>query len=154
MADWLVLAVGRAGDGPEAELFERYAGRLQPKLRLLEIAPARGSPTEICRREAAALLAAVPDCAVLVALDAGGTTPDSAGLARIWQGWRDGGRPVTFAIGGAEGLDGAVVDRAALRLSLGPLTWPHLLARAMLAEQLYRAQSIATGHPYHRGRRP
>ncbi|MCH6587970.1 MAG: 23S rRNA (pseudouridine(1915)-N(3))-methyltransferase RlmH, partial [Proteobacteria bacterium] len=65
--------------------------------------------------------------------------------------WRDEGvRDIAFLVGGAEGLDGSVREAAALTLSLGPMTWPHLLARALLAEQLYRAQSILTGHPYHR----
>jgi len=61
---------------------------------------------------------------------------------------------VCFLIGGAEGLDASVLARADAVLSLGPLTWPHMLARAMLAEQLYRAQAIRTGHPYHRTGRP
>ncbi len=149
-----MVAVGRAAHGPEAALFERYAARLRPTLRLLEISEARGTPAEICRREAATLLAAIPDAAILIALDSSGEAPDSAALAKLWLRWREAGRPVAFAIGGAEGLDRSVLDRAAMRLSLGNLTWPHLLARAMLAEQLFRAQSIATGHPYHRSRRP
>ena len=68
--------------------------------------------------------------------------------------WRAAGRPVTFAIGGAEGLARPVLDRSDAGVSLGKLTWPHMLARVMLAEQLYRAQSILAGHPYHRGGRP
>jgi len=68
--------------------------------------------------------------------------------------WLEQARPVCFLIGGAEGLDASVLARADAVLSLGPLTWPHMLARAMLAEQLYRAQAIRTGHPYHRTGRP
>ncbi len=70
------------------------------------------------------------------------------------QTWLDQPRPVVFVIGGAEGLDASVMNRADHVLSLGPLTWPHMLARAMLCEQLYRARAIVAGHPYHRSGRP
>ncbi len=146
--------MGRIGRGPEAELFDRYAGRLRPKLVVTEIAEARGSPAEIKRREAAALLSALPAGAFAVALDLGGTTPDSAALAGLLTGWIERGKPVAFLIGGAEGLDAAVLARAEYALSLGRLTWPHMLARVMLAEQLFRARAIAAGHPYHRAGRP
>lgn len=149
-----LIAVGKARDGPEAMLFARYAARLRPPLMLTEIAEARGSPAEIRRREGAALLAALPERAFAAALDLGGKAPDSAGLATLLERWLGLGRPVCFLIGGAEGLDAAVLQRADFVLSLGPLTWPHLLARVMLAEQLYRAQSIRAGHPYHRAGRP
>jgi len=89
-----------------------------------------------------------------VALDLGGAAPDSAELARLLARWAGTGRMLVFAIGGAEGLDAAVLVRAAQRLSLSRLTLPHLLARALLAEALFRAQAIATGHPYHRAWRP
>jgi 23S rRNA (pseudouridine1915-N3)-methyltransferase len=89
-----------------------------------------------------------------VALDLGGEAPDSAGLAVRLGRWLESGRPVSFAIGGAEGLERSVLDRADAVLSFGPQTWPHLLARVMLAEQLYRARAIAAGHPYHRAGRP
>ncbi|HYZ62393.1 MAG TPA: 23S rRNA (pseudouridine(1915)-N(3))-methyltransferase RlmH, partial [Acetobacteraceae bacterium] len=95
-----------------------------------------------------------PPAAFAVALDQGGAMPDSPGLARLLEGWLARSRLLCFLIGGAEGLDGAVTSRADAVLSLGPLTWPHLLVRAMLAEQLYRAQSILAGHPYHRAGRP
>ena len=79
-----------------------------------------------------------------------GTAADAAILARLAQ-WRDSGVPeLAFAIGGAEGLDRPVLDRATAVLSLGPMTWPHRLVRGMLLEQLYRAQQILAGHPYHR----
>jgi 23S rRNA (pseudouridine1915-N3)-methyltransferase len=149
-----VIAIGRLKDAPEAALFTRYADRMRPKLSLTEIPEARGAPTEIKRREGAALLAALPGAAFAVALDQGGDAPDSARLAVLLERWLSLGRPVCFLIGGAEGLDAAVLARADVTLSLGALTWPHFLARAMLAEQLYRARAIAAGHPYHRAGRP
>lgn len=149
-----LIAVGRLRDGPEAELFARYNARLRPRFAVTEIAEARGAPVEVKRREAEALLAALPKDAFAVALDAGGATPDSEELARQLERWMASGRPVCFLIGGAEGLDATVINRADYVLSFGRLTWPHFLARAMLAEQVYRARSIAAGHPYHRSGRP
>jgi len=119
-----------------------------------EIPEARGSPAEVRRREGEALLAALPAGALAVALDLGGEAPDSEALAALTGRWEASGRPLCFLIGGAEGLDPAVLARADHRLSLGPLTWPHFLVRGLLAEQLYRAQAIRTGHPYHRAWRP
>lgn len=149
-----LIAVGRLRAGPEAELFARYNARLWPKLTVTEIAEARGSAVEVKRRENQALLAALPDPACVVALDADGVALDSERLARDLQRWMAGGRPVCFVIGGAEGLDASVLARADCVLSFGRLTWPHFLVRAMLAEQVYRAQSIVAGHPYHRAGRP
>ena len=149
-----ILAIGRARASPEADLFARYATRLRPKLTLTELPESPGSPAEAKRREAAALLAALPRDAFAVALDQGGQAPDSTALSALLERWLGQGRPVCFLIGGAEGLDGTIIARADAVLSLGPLTWPHMLARAMLAEQLYRARTIATGHPYHREGRP
>jgi 23S rRNA (pseudouridine1915-N3)-methyltransferase len=149
-----LIAVGRLRDGPEAELFARYNARLRPKLAVTEIAEARGAPAEVKRRENEALLAALPDVAFVVALDPGGTPSDSEELARNLERWLASGRSVCFLIGGAEGLDATVLARADHVLSFGRLTWPHFLARAMLAEQVYRARSIAAGHPYHRSGRP
>jgi 23S rRNA (pseudouridine1915-N3)-methyltransferase len=149
-----LIAVGRQHDGPEAALFARYQSRLRPALAVTEIPEARGAPIEIKRREGAALLTALPEAAFVVALDSGGEAPDSARLATLLERWLGFGRPLCFLIGGAEGLDATVIARADHVLSLGPLTWPHLLVRVMLAEQLYRARSIAAGHPYHRAGRP
>ena len=89
-----------------------------------------------------------------MALDLGAPCPGSDGLARLLTRWAETARPLCFLIGGAEGLDAPVLARADHVLSLGPMTWPHMLVRPMLAEQLYRAQSIAAGHPYHRPGRP
>ncbi|MBV9251602.1 MAG: 23S rRNA (pseudouridine(1915)-N(3))-methyltransferase RlmH [Acetobacteraceae bacterium] len=126
---------------------------MRPPLALTEVPDARGASLEIKRREGAALLALLPDKAFTVALDPGGEAPDSEALAVLLERWLGLGRPVCFLIGGAEGLDLSVLTRADYTLSLGKLTWPHLLVRPMLAEQLFRARSIAEGHPYHRGSR-
>ncbi|PHK93260.1 50S rRNA methyltransferase [Pseudoroseomonas rhizosphaerae] len=149
-----MLAVGRLKPGPEADLFAQHNARLRPPLLVREIPEARGSAAEIRRREGAGLLAALPEQALAVALDLGGHMPDSEGLATLLERWEGSGRPLAFLIGGAEGLDPAVQARADQRLSLGPMTWPHFLVRGMLAEQLYRAQAIRAGHPYHRAWRP
>jgi len=149
-----VIAIGRLKDAPEAALFTRYADRMRPKLTLTEIPEARGAAAEIKRRESTALLAALPSTAFAIALDQSGETPDSARLAVLLERWLGLGRPICFLIGGAEGLDTTVLARADFALSLGAMTWPHFLVRAMLAEQLYRARTIAAGHPYHRAGRP
>ena len=121
---------------------------------MIEIADGRGSASEIKRREADAILAAVPEHAFAVALDLGPVAPRSEVLAARLSTWMETGKPLAFIIGGAEGLDARVITRANHVLSLGPLTWPHMLVRVMLVEQLYRARMIATGHPYHRSGRP
>ncbi len=149
-----LIAVGRLRDGPEAELFARFNARLRPAMALTEIPEGRGAPAEVKRREGAALLAALPDNAFVVALDQGGEMPDSLRFATLLERWLGSSRRVCFLIGGAEGLDGPVVARADAVLSLSPMTWPHFLVRAMLAEQVFRARSIASGHPYHRAGRP
>jgi len=97
------------------------------------------------------ILSALPSGTPLIALDAGGLQWSSRTLAERIGAWRDRGLPeLAFAIGGADGLHSTVLDSAEVTLSLGPMTWPHLLVRGMLLEQLYRAQQILAGHPYHR----
>ncbi len=108
-------------------------------------------PPELKTREAELILAALPAGARLVALDQRGAEWSSRELADRLRTWRDSGiGAIAFAIGGAEGLGPAVIERADAVLSLGMMTWPHLLVRCMLLEQLYRAQQILAGHPYHR----
>ncbi len=148
------MAVGRIGRGPEADLFTRYNDRLRPKLTVVEITEGRGSPAEIKRREGEAILAALPATAFVVALDLGATAPDSERFSAQLTHWLEAARPIAFVIGGAEGLDATVMARSNHTLSLGALTWPHMLVRVLLAEQLFRARAIATGHPYHRAGRP
>jgi 23S rRNA (pseudouridine1915-N3)-methyltransferase len=149
-----LVTIGRFKSGAEGALFAQYNARLRPPLDLTEIPEASGSPAEARRREGAAILAALPANALLVALDLGAAAPSSEALAQLTERWEAAARPLCFAIGGAEGLDPAVTQRAEHRLSLGPLTWPHLLVRALLAEQLFRAQCIRANHPYHRAWRP
>ena len=100
--------------------------------------------------EAERLLKAVPPGAVLVALDEAGRQLDSAGLARRIARWQQDHDTVAFAIGGPDGLARSVLDRAQATLAFGRMTWPHRLVRVMLAEQIYRAGTILSGHPYHR----
>lgn len=149
-----IVAVGRQRGGPEAELVARYAARIRPALIVTEIADGVGAPAEIKRREAAAILAALTPGEFVIVLDLAGRALSSEGFAETLTKWIDAGRKCSFVIGGAEGLDAAVLARADATLCLGTLTWPHMLVRAMLAEQIYRAQAIAAGHPYHRAGRP
>jgi 23S rRNA (pseudouridine1915-N3)-methyltransferase len=149
-----LIAVGRLRAGPEADLFARYNARLRPPMTVTEVPEGRGAPAEIKRREGEALLAALPPTAFAVALDLGGQTPDSEALSVVLERWLGLSRPLCFLIGGAEGLDAPVLARADASLSLGRLTWPHMLVRVLLAEQLFRARAIASGHPYHRAGRP
>jgi 23S rRNA (pseudouridine1915-N3)-methyltransferase len=152
-----VLAVGRTRsgrrrDGPESALFASFARRITPPPVLREITheSALGA-VEARVREGKSLLEAVPAKARVVALDEGGRKLSSTALARQLGLWRDqAARDVAFVIGGPAGLDAAVTRRADLILSLGPMTWPHLLVRGLIAEQIYRAQCILSGHPYHR----
>jgi 23S rRNA (pseudouridine1915-N3)-methyltransferase len=147
-----IACIGRAGRGPERDLYEHYAGRLRWPLTLRELEEKKKlPPPELVRREGELLLGAVPDKAVLVALDRRGKVLDSETFARRLARWRDDGvADVAFLIGGADGHGEPLLHKAALVVSFGAMTWPHLLARAMLAEQIYRAQQLLAGHPYHR----
>ncbi|GEO82361.1 23S rRNA (pseudouridine(1915)-N(3))-methyltransferase RlmH [Pararhodospirillum oryzae] len=148
----LIVAVGRSRPGPERVLFDHYAGRLRGGLAVVEVEEKRPLPVAARKaREAALILAQVPAGAVLIALDERGRAWSSPDLARALDGWRLEARPaVVFAIGGADGHGPAVLERADVKLALGTLTWPHQLVRALIAEQIYRAQCITAGHPYHR----
>jgi 23S rRNA (pseudouridine1915-N3)-methyltransferase len=147
-----LVAVGRLRRGPEAALVDDYLGRFArtgrgiglPPVTLLEVEPRSGGT------EADAIARALPGGAVTVMLDERGRTMSSPELAEQTRRWRDAARDVTFVIGGADGLDDDIRARADRLLSLGPMVWPHMLARVMLTEQLYRAASILAGAPYHR----
>ncbi len=147
----LIAAAGKWKSGPERALFEHYAGRIAFALELREIEEKKKlKPDLLKRREGELLLAQVPAGAIIVALDEGGKTLSSPAFAEKIGRWRDEARDVVFLIGGADGLDEAVKKRADLVIGFGSQTWPHLLVRAMLAEQIYRAECILSGHPYHR----
>lgn len=147
-----IAAIGRASRGPERDLYEHYAGRIRWPLVLREREERRKlPPPEMVRREGELLLQAAPTGALLVALDRRGKLIDSEAFARSLGRWRDDSVPdVAFLIGGADGHAEPLLGKASLVLSFGAMTWPHLLARAMLAEQIYRGQQLLLGHPYHR----
>ena len=134
-----IIARGKIGRSPEAELTDRYLKRIAWPTKLTEL-PDRGN-----------LLPDAPANAITVVLDERGKALSSMELAKKLEAWRDTGRRETrFVIGAADGHEEELRGKADLLLSFGPATWPHLLARAMLAEQLFRATSILAGHPYHR----
>ena len=134
-----IVARGKIGRSSEAELVERYLKRIQWPTKVTEL-PDRGGKVP-----------ARPANAVTVILDERGQALSSTELAKTLETWRDSGkREARFLIGGADGHGEELRASADLLLSFGPATWPHLLARAMLAEQLFRATSILANHPYHR----
>lgn len=134
-----VVARGRIGRGPEAELVDRYARRIAWPLKLTEL-PEQGG--RVPQRDADG---------VTVVLDERGEQLGSVELARRLEKWRDAGRrECRFLIGAADGHEAEQRDSADLLLAFGNATWPHLLARAMLMEQLFRATAILANHPYHR----
>jgi 23S rRNA (pseudouridine1915-N3)-methyltransferase len=148
----IVAAVGRMKAGPFRVLWDDYAKRMGWDLTLREVEEKRPlASAELKLREAELLRKAIPEGAHVVALDAQGRTLDSPAFAARIKGWQESsGGPIAFVIGGADGLDGKLVKDAAFVLALGAMTWPHMLARVMLIEQIYRAQCILTNHPYHR----
>ena len=148
-----ILAVGRLRASPERALVDDWLGRFDRTGRALGLGPSaevevepRGGPGP----EGAAILARLPRGAWLCCLDERGGALDSPGFAALLDRWKDERRDAAFVIGGADGIDPALVGRADRALSLGAMVWPHALARAMLAEQLYRAATILSGGPYHR----
>ena len=156
----VVAAVGRLKTGPERELAERYrdralkAGR-EVGLRGLDTIEVRESRArEADRRvteEAIALAGAIPDDAVKVVLDSRGQNASSDTFAQRIRAWREATRQdVCFIVGSADGLAAGLLEAADLNIAFGSATWPHQLVRIMLMEQIYRAMTILSGHPYHR----
>ena len=144
-----IIASGRMRRGVESDLFDHYRKRIRWPLDLREIDDRKANSRR--DREGPAILAAVPDGAVVVALDERGRSLASEAFARLMAEWRDSGiTDLAFVIGGVDGLSEDVRLRADLLVAFGTATWPHLLVRGMLVEQLYRAQQILLGHPYHR----
>ncbi len=156
-----IFAVGRMKDGPERALIERYADRLRkagPSIGLhfdaiIEIGESRAGTADGRKAEEGAQCLALVEQrrAMLVALDEKGKALTSDDLAGFVAGQRDTGvKHMVFAIGGPDGQAPALIQRADRTVCLGAMTWPHQIARVLLAEQLYRAASILAGHPYHR----
>ncbi len=154
-----VAAVGKLKAGPERELFERFLKRAEASGRALgltfavrEFPESRAASADARKaQEAASLRAAVPSGAVVAALDERGKSLTSRELADRIAAWRDGGQAsLVLAIGGPDGHAPDFLATAGLKIALGAMTWPHQLVRIMLAEQLYRAVTILSGHPYHR----
>ncbi|MBF0126972.1 MAG: 23S rRNA (pseudouridine(1915)-N(3))-methyltransferase RlmH [Magnetococcales bacterium] len=154
---WTVLAVGRTMPPPIRELVEDYQGRLNHfvSVGLEVVAEERRekglSPHLAMEREGARLLARIPENALTVALDASGKMLSSPDFSKLLERWRqDGHHAVIFLLGGPDGLPPAIKSSASLTLSLGLMTYPHMLARVLLFEQLYRAMTLSHGVPYHR----
>lgn len=134
-----IIARGKIGRSPEAELVTRYIKRLSWPVKLTELPDQGGT------------VPPAPSPAREVLLDERGPTMSSEDFATLLGRWRDEGvREARFLIGAADGHGAAARGKADLLLGFGAMTWPHLMVRAMLAEQLYRATSILAGHPYHR----
>lgn len=152
-----ILAIGRLRGGPEAELVADYLARFDKTGRPIGLGPARVIEIEDRKgagpaAEAALIEAALPKGAVLAALDERGQALTSPDFAAVLRRLADTGtRDLALAIGGADGLAPEIRDRADYLVALGPMVWPHMLVRVMLAEQLYRAATILAGGPYHRG---
>ena len=156
----ILAAVGRLKNGPERNLATHYLDWLQKtgrgvgltEIEVVEIKESRAR--DVGRRlleEAIALANLIPEGAVTIVLDSKGENLDSAAIAGEIRAWRDSGREAAaFVVGGADGLGEEVKRRADFTLSFGAATWPHQLVRIMLLEQLYRAATILSGHPYHR----
>ena len=155
----VIAAIGRLKQGPERELVSRYLDRARLSGRALgltgfdvaEPVESRAGSADARKAEEARLLTAALPEGVVVALDEHGRSIGSEAFAAEIAKWRDAGKPaLSFVIGGADGLDPALVKKADLVLGFSALTWPHQLVRIMLAEQLYRTTTILSGHPYHR----
>jgi len=151
-----ICAVGRLRAGPERALIDDYLTRFDKTGRALGLGPASVHEVEDKKgggmaAEAALLDRAIPKGAVLVVMDERGRVIPSPEFAGKLGAWRDEGRgDVAFVIGGADGVDPSLRAKADFKLSFGAMVWPHMLARVMLSEQLYRAASILAGSPYHR----
>lgn len=147
-----IIAVGRMKKSPEHEIMNTYLQRCPWNIKIIEVEekrPLKGA--ERMTREADLLLGAIPEKAFVVALDERGKELRSTAFAEKIQNWLDQGLAnLVFLIGGADGYDPRVKNRADRLISFGAMTWPHMMVRVMLAEQLYRSATIMQGHPYHK----
>jgi len=147
-----IAAIGKFKSSPEKEIFTSYIKRIPWQVDLKELEAKKALQGEQLKEaEAALLISAIPKSSRIIALDERGkniSSSELAGLISLWQG--ESTSSVAFIIGGADGLADEVRKKADFTLSFGKLTWPHMLVRAMLAEQVYRSYSIISNHPYHR----
>lgn len=148
----IIFSVGRWKRGPERDLFERYVHRCPWPIALVELALKKPvSAHETRQAESRLVLDHLDPRWPVVLLDEGGRMETSEAFAARLGRLRDAGHGgASFVIGGADGVDDALRTRATATLAFGRMTWPHLLVRVLLAEQLYRASTILAGHPYHR----
>lgn len=146
-----ILAIGTMKRGGQAHALDEYVQRIRWPLAIKVFDLKDSHPEKLQEKESAALLSACPKDAFIIALDERGKTLKSSEFSAKLQEWRQiHNRPLAFLIGGADGHHEHLRKKADFLLSFGTMTWPHRLARIMLVEQLYRAQQIAAGHPYHR----
>ena len=147
----LIAAIGKAKAGPEQDLYIDYTRRLPWKITCSEHVIKAQNPTQKMQQESAQLLKACEGYERLIALDETGKQLSSQEFAQQMKSWQqEGFSSFAFAIGGSDGHSEELLKKAHLKWSFGRVTWPHMMVRPMLAEQLYRAHSIITGHPYHR----
>jgi 23S rRNA (pseudouridine1915-N3)-methyltransferase len=148
----IVLCVGTLKSGPEKDLLEQYRARLSWPFEMREVVCRKvGTSDQLKKWEGELLLQAIESDSVVIGLDERGSSPTSPEFAQILDTYRNEGiKSLSFVIGGADGLSDEVRARCQRLISFGRMTWPHLLVRGMVVEQLYRAQQILIGHPYHR----
>lgn len=148
----ILLCVGNLKAGPEKALLDQYRIRLSWPFEMREVICRKtGTPDQVKVWEGELLLQAIDSDSVIIGLDERGASPTSLEFAKILESYRhEGTKSLTFLIGGADGLSDTVRNRCQRFVSFGRMTWPHLLVRGLLVEQLYRAQQILSGHPYHR----
>lgn len=146
-----IVAAGRLKSGPEHELCQRYLKRTNWQITLKEIEEKQvTSPNQRKKKEAEKLLHAIPSSSYIIALDEHGKTMTSQEWASMLSELEISHSQIAFVIGGADGIDETLLKKAQRKVSFGKNTWPHMMVRAMLLEQLYRAHTILTNHPYHR----
>ncbi len=144
-----IISIGKTKRDAAAELAGEYQKRLAWKIQMVDLDPPKKSGDKAA--EADLISSFIPKNSFLIALDERGKNPPSRDLADSFQNWQNAGHNhFCLIIGGADGLDSALVKRANYVLALGAMTWPHRLVKVMILEQLYRASSILSGHPYHR----
>ncbi len=140
-----ILAIGKTKDDATTDLVAEYCKRLSWRVKISDL------PQKNKADDGARLIAAIPKQSFVIALDEHGDNLSSQKLAAKIQSWQNAGHShLCFIIGGADGLSAEVLRRADFNLALGKMTWPHRMVKVMILEQLYRANTILSGHPYHR----